>query len=141
MAEVSVTLNALVDTVRDTLKIETYLVDGMPATFELNKAYVLAPEEVNVEHYISSGSFQDFDVEIVIPVKQMDSGHQEILERSVMESLQNINTVLKDTFKRLKIIGTGHIYSSQYTITQWETNGFVYASADVTLSFKSFLDV
>lgn len=141
MAEVSKTLDALVDTIRDTLKIDTYLVDGMPATFELNKAYVLAPEQVTVEHYIGSGSFQDFEVEIVIPVKQMDSGHQEILERSVMESLENVNFMLKDTFSRLKIIGTGHIYSTNYSITQWEANGFVYASADITISFKSFLDV
>lgn len=141
MADVKVTMDALVAQLKDSMKMETYLVDAMPATFDLNTIYVIFPEEVDVTHYIGSGSFQTFDVEILVPVKQIDSGHQEILERSIMESVENINHMMADTFRRFKIIGTGHIHNTRFQVSQWEVNGYVYAAADVTVSVKSFLDV
>lgn len=141
MSNINETLEALVDKLRESMGIETYLVGATPATFELNTAYVIYPEEVNVEHCIGNGSFQQFEVEILIPLKQTNNGHVETLDRSIMEASDNINRVLSDTFKRQKIIGGGNIYATRFGISQWEVNGYIYSCADVTVFIKSFLNV
>lgn len=141
MTTVNETLEALVDKLRDTMGLETYLVGATPATFELNTAYVIFPEEVNVEHCMGNGSFEEYEVEILIPVKQVNNGHQETLDRSILEATDNINKMMADTFKRQKIIGGGHVYATRFGVSQWEVNGYIYSCADVTVFIKSYLDV
>lgn len=141
MTTVNETLEALVDKLRDSMGIETYLVGATPATFELNTIYIVSPEEVNVEHCIGNGSFQEYEVNILVPIKETGNGHQEVLDRSILEATDKINRMLADTFKRNKIIGGGHVYATRFGVSQWEVNGFIYSCADVTVFIKSYLDV
>ena len=67
MAEVKVTLEAILNTIKTTLGIPVYLVDELPNVFKLNCAYVLAPTTVHQQFLISSGTLQDFSVRVIIP--------------------------------------------------------------------------
>lgn len=137
MAEANVTLEAIVTTIGTTLKIPVYLVDELPTVFKMNCAYVLAPETVHQQFLISSGTLQDFQVRIIVPTHEMDSNRYSDIGNNIKKSLAQINMMLSDTFKRLRIVGTGNIYEVDYEISLWEANSRIYAASEITLSIKS----
>lgn len=141
MTTVSYIMECLLDKIRETTTLEPLLVSGVPATFEIGKAYVVSPEQVTVEHCIGSGSIQDFDVDIVIPIQEFNSDYIETVGQGIQSGYEIVNMLMESTFHRLKIVGEGQVYNTDYDINQWEANGFIYTVATVTLSITSILNV
>lgn len=137
MAEVKVTLEAILNTIKTTLGIPVYLVDELPNVFKLNCAYVLAPTTVHQQFLISSGTLQDFSVRVIIPTHEMDSNRYSDIGNNIRKSLDQINMMLSNTFKRMRIVGTGNIYEVDYKISLWESNSRIYAASEIVLSIKS----
>lgn len=137
MADANVTLEAIIDTIESTLKIPVYLVDELPTVFKMNCAYVLAPETVHQQFLISSGTLQDFQVRVIVPTHEVDSNRYSDIGNNIRKSLAQINMMLSDTFKRMRIVGTGNIYEVDYEISLWEANSRIYAASEITLSLKS----
>lgn len=137
MAEVKVTLEAILNTIKTTLGIPVYLVDELPNVFKLNCAYVLAPKTVHQQFLISSGTLQDFSVRVIIPTHEMDSNRYSDIGNNIRKSLDQINMMLSNTFKRMRIVGTGNIYEVDYEISLWESNSRIYAASEIVLSIKS----
>ena len=139
MAEVSETLQAVAERISDIMDCVIYICDTLPTTFKLGECYVLAPESVSIEHMISSGSMQEFDIEIIIPTHESKSDRIDTLAKNVIKGLENTNLTLRECFNRTRIIGGACISGVDYSIQNWEVNGYIYASSDVTLHFKSLL--
>lgn len=140
MAQVIDIVNGIVDRVKDTTDNNVIMVGLMPTTFRIGTTYVLFPEEVEIEDCIQNGSFQEFDVGIVTPIRQIESSRIDTLNQSVSLACNNVNILLATTFSRLKQINGGNVYGCNYKVSLWETDGYVMAMSEVTLHMKAFIN-
>ena len=67
----------------------------------------------------------------------MDSNRYSDIGNNIRKSLDQINMMLSNTFKRMRIVGTGNIYEVDYKISLWESNSRIYAASEIVLSIKS----
>lgn len=93
-------LKHLKDRIESQTSYKAVVLPHLPGVYSLNTAYIIIPDDIQMEFAISSGSFSNFKVEIYFVTSDCAVDDVNNLSKLVMKGYSSARTLLNDVFDR-----------------------------------------
>lgn len=116
----------------------------LPGVYSLNTAYIIIPDDIQMEFAITSGSFSNFKVEIYFVTSDCNADDVNNLSRLVMKGYSSAKTLMDKVFNR-----GNRSYSDEdmdancsdiaISMKTWLVSGKIPVSVNVTTSWMAII--